>query len=538
MVVETLHPTPLWPILALLSGVLATFLATKFLSRRLALSITLISATLAFLLTLSLAFVSPRPFILLPWGGLSGQPTLDARAAGLILALLLTLFIALYTGFELAFSGRGKGEAILLLGTGALAFLFSRDSLSLFLSWGLLDLAILVNLSASYPGEGSPRIPSRAALSNLVGGAAWLSLFLSRQGSLGPSGEWGICLLFAFWVRSALYPIHMAMVASEETLFPEGSLLTLAILGSGGYLLTLGGWPQPEGWLRAVLLALAAMALLYGAFLPWRKQRLRLYLAQNQMGLLVLGLLIGSAWQAVFLQIVSLLLALGIFFFGKEVGSRLSGSCRLVVKGALAVAVASLLGLPPTGGFVARWLIYRSLWAEGGGTMLALGALTTVLITPPLLRTLVEPAQRPTLGQRGALTFSVLLSALAVLLLLTGIYPPFLRSLGGEEAVPGSLPLIGELLNQTPFPTSMIVGISLLLPPLLGYLLFRLKVQVRRGEPLFRFLELEWLYGTLERAGSWLGGILRGAMGWMEGAPSPGWLLLFALILVLFILRG
>ncbi len=535
---ENLHPTPLWPISTLLSGALATFLAAKFLSLRLARSLASASATLAFFLTLSLALLPSHPFVLPPWGGLPGQPTLEARGEGLILAVLLTLFIALYAGLELVFSSEGRGEAILLLGAGTLAFLFSRDPLSLFLSWGFLDLAILLTFSLSYPGESSPHLPSRAALINLVGGVAWFSLFLSRQGFFGPSEEWGLCLLLAFWVRLALYPAHMALVASEEIPFPEGNLLTLAILGSGGYLLILGGWPQPEGWLRAVLLAWGAMALLYGALLPWRKQRLGLCLAQNQMGLLVLGLLAGGSWPAVSLQTVSLLLALGIFFFGKEVGPRLPSGYRLVAKGALAVAVASLLGLPPTGGFVARWLIYRSLWAEGGVMVLALGALTTVLITPPLLRTLVEPAQRPTLGQRGALTFSVLLSALAVLLLLTGIYPPFLRSLGGEEAVPGSLPLIGELLNQTPFPTSSALGVSLLLPPLLGYLLFRLKVQVRRGEPLFRFLELEWLYGTLERAGSWLGGILRGAMGWMEGAPSPGWLLLFALILVLFILRG
>jgi len=560
------------PLVALLGGALLIL----FLSPRYGGFLALLSAAAAFLFTVGMV---ARPGILLRRGPGETDFLLYAGGPGLIFALLVTFVILVSIGVR--FSEREETPVLvstLLLAAGGLVFLLSHNPLTLYLGWGLLDLSILFGLAQG----ASPRTATRAMVINFTAGLALLLSLLataSLEGSPMSPQLLALLMLLASWVRWGLYPVQMVHVAAEEIPFLSGSALQTVTLATGGYFLTLYGWPQLAGVPRTILLLLAGLALLYGSLstwrnptgpkgIPWetpREKRLCLYLAQSQMGLLALSLLAGdtSGGQAVLLLTVSLILALSVRRVGMEVLP--STPCqRLAVKVALGIGVASLCGLPLTAGFAARWLIYDSLLRQGEGLIVGLGALSSVLIVVPLLGFITRRPDRRLEG-RGGWASVVPLCLLALPLVILGFYPPGAGTLMRPEAISESFPSLAQLWGA---PSSLPIWAAIVLPLFLGYLLFsqrdtfvlfeerllhgvgpfweRLSFPIpqvpqgsrgrSRGTGILSYLDLEGLYGALERVGAKICSGLRGMVMVVEGG-SLGWLLLLAFIVGLFLLR-
>ncbi|MFQ6000862.1 MAG: hypothetical protein ACE5LG_04245, partial [Anaerolineae bacterium] len=430
-------------------------------------------------------------------------------------------------------------------------FLLSHNSLTLYLGWGLLDLSILFVLTQG----ASPHTATRAMIVNFTAGLAllWLLATTSLEGSPMSPQLLAPLILLASWVRWGVYPVQMVHIAAEEIPFLSGSALQTVALATGGYFLTLYGWPRLVGVPRTVLLLLAGLGLLYGALFTWRnptgpkgipweiprERRLSLYLAQSQMGLLALSLLAGgtSGGQAVLLLTVSLILALTVLRVGMEAPRQ-----RLVVKVALGIGVASLCGFPLTAGFAARWLIYDSLLRQGEGLIVGLGALSSALIVAPLLRFITRWPDHRVQGRGGWASVALLWLLVAPLAVL-GLYPQI--ALVKPETIPGSFPSLARLWGA---PGSLPIWAAMVLPLLLGYLAFSQRDTfvrfeerlLHRAGPFWEqlsFLDLEGLYGALEGGGAKICSGLRGVVMVVEGG-SLGWLLLLAFMVALFLWRG
>ena len=517
------------PLVALLGGALLVFSNARY-GRLLA----LLSSAAAFLLAVGSV---ARPGTLLLSGSEETGLLLYAGGPGLIFALLVTFVILVSIGGR--FSRREEAPVFastLLLAAGGLIFLLSHNPLTLYLGWGLLDLSILFALAQG----ASPRTATRAMIINFTAGLALLFSLLaaaSLEGSPMSPHLLALLIVLASWVRWGLYPVQMVHIAAEEIPFLSGSALQTVTLATGGYFLTLYGWPRLEGVPRAVLLLLAGLALLYGALSTWRnptgipgEKRLCLYLAQSQMGLLALGLLAGGTGggQAVLLLTVSLILALTVLRVGMETPRQ-----RLVVKVALGVGAASLCGLPLTAGFAARWVIYDSLLRQGEG-----------LIVAPLLRLFITPGPDRGRQGRGEWASVATLWLLVFPLVILGLYPQM--ALVRPEAISESFPSLAQLWRA---PSSLPIWAAIVLPLLLGYLTFSqrdtfVRFQERllhRARPFWErilsYLDLEGLYGALERVGAKIRSGLRGVVMVVEGG-SLGWLLLLAFIVGLFLWRG
>lgn len=90
----------------------------------------------------------------------------------------------------------------------------------------------------------------------------------------------------------------------------------------------------------------------------------------------------------------------------------------------LLAAVASLVGLPPLGGFISKLLIYRAALAGGpiGLVVAALAVGASLASLPPLWSRLEEEPARQ-MADEGAPRSSLLPALLAIVLLVLGLWP-------------------------------------------------------------------------------------------------------------------
>ena len=93
---------------------------------------------------------------------------------------------------------------------------------------------------------------------------------------------------------------------------------------------------------------------------------------------------------------------------------------------ARAVAWLTLLGIPPTVGFHAKVMLYRSLLNVGWGAMAALAIAVAAVSVWPAIWAIGSPPPLPLRGGRAALA-AVLIASIVIL----GIYPQPAISLAG-----------------------------------------------------------------------------------------------------------
>ena len=324
---------------------------------------------------------------------------LDGRAETLAAALRYLLFALL-------------GSVLYLLGT-----------VLLYGAYGTLDIALLSSRVRAEP-------------------VAWVALSLMTAGLLA---------------KAALYPLHLWLPPAHAGAPAPASALLSGLVVKAPFFLVVRLWfdvmPGLADRAAAQLLgALAAAAILFGSVLALRQARLKLLIAYStvaQIGYLFLMFPLSgnsqvghpwgnSAWTGGVLQAVSHAFAKAAMFMAAGLVYEALGHDRIAglagIGRALPITIfafglggLSLMGLPPSGGFVAKAMLLTAAVAEGQWwwalVVLVGGLLAGGYVFLVLARALADPSEPLTLLTPIARTRQMLVLALALFAVLLGFVP-------------------------------------------------------------------------------------------------------------------
>ena len=268
--------------------------------------------------------------------------------------------------------------------------------------------------------------------------------------------------------KTALFPLHLWLPPAHAGAPPAASAVLSALVVKGSFFIVLRLWFEAlPGLANAAAMQLLGLlgagAILYGSALALRQSRLKLLVAYStvaQIGYLFLvfplafdastgRLAAGTALAGGLLQAVSHALAKAAMFMSAGLIAVTLGHDRIAGLGGLArarpatllsfaLAGVSLVGLPPSGGFAAKWLLLSAAVATGQwwwAVVIVLGGLLTgAYLVLVLMHALSEPdasaaAPRPVASWRDAAP--LVLALLAVFMGLAGLAPFEV----GQEAV-------------------------------------------------------------------------------------------------------
>ncbi|HUH07490.1 MAG TPA: proton-conducting transporter membrane subunit, partial [Egibacteraceae bacterium] len=444
------------------------------------------AATVAWALTAASSVIAGAPLAqTLRWAPSLGlQATLRLDAFALVMVALVsgigTLIFAYSARYFSPRPDLGRFTATLTAFAGAMLGLVLADNLLLlYVFWELTSITsyLLIGFEDT---KGSARAAAlQALLITAAGGLAMLGGFVLLGQSAGtyslaaivaspPAGGLigvavALILLGAF-TKSAQAPFHMWLPAAMEAPTPVSAYLHSATMVKAGvYLIARLGPAMAVSaalWRPAVVIVGVATMLL-GGYRALRQYDLKLLLAFgtiSQLGLMVVLLGIGRPEATA--AGVLLLLAHGAFkatlfmvtgVIDHQTGTRdvrrLSGLGRRtpVLFAVAAVAAASMAGLPPLLGFVAKESVYEALLHGGGGVInvvalagVALGSVLTFAYSVRFLHGAFADkradARRDAIGPeapRARASFVAPAALLAVFTLVVGALPEPLSPLVG-----------------------------------------------------------------------------------------------------------
>lgn len=282
-----------------------------------------------------------------------------------------------------------------------------------------------------------------------------------------PAGWWGLALMTAGLVlKVPLVPVHLwlpgAHTLAPAAVSPVLSALVVKTAFAVLARLWLTGLPEAVTPAAAQAVgALGAVAVLWGSFNAVRADRVKLLVAHStlaHLGLLFLlpPLALAGSWagwvggvlHAITHALPKAALLMVATLLARSAGSdRLddlvgSASRRPVATLAFGVAAVSLVGLPPTGGFVAKWYLLVASVETGQWwwvPVIVVGSLlSAVYLMRVVKRAFAPPVDGLTLAPVRGLADAVAL-ALALLALLLGLYPaPLLQLLEAGAPIAGA----------------------------------------------------------------------------------------------------
>jgi formate hydrogenlyase subunit 3/multisubunit Na+/H+ antiporter MnhD subunit len=284
-------------------------------------------------------------------------------------------------------------------------------------AYGTLDIALLASRIRTEP-------------------AVWLAAGLMTAGLLA---------------KTALFPLHLWLPPAHANAPAAASAVLSGLVVKGSFFLVVRLWfdvlaPLPTLIPGAILAGLGSAAILFGSVLALRQERLKLLVAYStvaQIGYLFLmfplaaGPWSADAFSGGVMQALSHAFAKAAMFLsagliaeslGHDKIAGLGGAGRAMPVTFLALGLGglSLVGLPPSGGFVAKWLLMKASMASGqwlwaivmpAGGLLAGGYLYRVLA--PALSS--ESAQLKKAPKRSREAVAL---ALALVALLLAFAPP------------------------------------------------------------------------------------------------------------------
>lgn len=432
-------------------GVAAVLLGAR-LAPRLALPgiAALLAATAV--LVLEVWSAGPQRLALGGWGAPLGIELYadGLSAAMLAMTALAGAFVSLYAlyYFPLASGGERFWPLWWLLWAAMNGLYLSADLFNWYVTLELLGLCAvgLVVLHAEAAALGAAL---RYLFVALFGSLCYLlavALLYGSHGTLalrelaavlapGPSSALALALITTgLALKSALFPLHFWLPAAHgAATAPVSALLSGLVLKASFYLL-LRLWFDLFGAAATaaaaqLLGALGAIAVLWGAFAALRQAKLKMLVAYStvaQIGYLFLLFPLATAaaptvalqaWTGGVLYAVShafakaaMFLAVGaiVHAWGEDDIEHLEGTSARLPWSLFAFALAgvTLMGLPPSGGFLGKWLLLRSAFASGqwwwAVVILAGGVITAVYVfrvlrsafAPPLAERVLHPIPR------------------------------------------------------------------------------------------------------------------------------------------------
>lgn len=294
----------------------------------------------------------------------------------------------------------------LFLWAGLNALFLSNDAFNLYVTLELVTLAAVVLVSLE--GEGAALAAGlRYLLLAQVGSLSYLlgvGFLYTRYGVLdlgllagvsvddAPTRVAAVLMTAGLFVKAALFPMHVWLPTAHGAAPPPASaLLSALVVMSGAYIilrLWFGSFAVLEGEaLRQGLGALGAAAVLWGSALALVQRRLKFLVAYSttaQMGYLLLAIPLAAGgmgwsadpWAGAVMLALAHAFAKAAIFLGVGLIIAVTGQDRIggmrgvarrlpVTAYAIGVAGLTLMGLPPSGGFAAKWLLLRASWNAG-----------------------------------------------------------------------------------------------------------------------------------------------------------------------------
>jgi len=565
-------------------------------------------ASLALVAGLPLLILPPRRLVLSRWTMEPLPPlALSLQSDALSTPFLLVILLVTAVGFsmfdlQLPIDGSRKkrqSAGWLLLAAAGVAFVLAGDPLTLYVAWVLIDLAIFAVVYFQTAQTDLDQ-PIRALRVNAVLGLPLLMAAVTVAPGMSwarGSGQWWpalaiAALLVAAGARLGVYPAPFRLPGTHLGGALGRPFLELITVTCGAYLslrsLLLAGGALPLGvfWSWLALLAIAV-----AGFLAWWGDAPALgpilattgltheragtsedkahaavsWITAVQAGWFFLAAGLPGLPRAVaVLQAFTLCLAPALLRLWLALGFRPATRRGLLWVHSLGwLAVANLLGVPPTLGFVARWALYRHLVEGGAWHLLILLSAATALTVPPLLRLMRAGGQRSggaeAQGRAVQVSSAPLLNAYAqvmgvslvgLVLLLIGLQPLLLLAPLQMLMSTASL-YLEQLVRGVNSAVGLAIVLALLLPVLAGYGLTLGEVaarlplrwypgdaQIRLRQQVQTALSLEWTYRVVEQ-GAWrLGTMVRTLLTPLEGEWYWGWTFLFALLTALLVLSG
>ena len=273
--------------------------------------------------------------------------------------------------------------------------------------------------------------------------------------------------------KTAVFPLHLWLPPAHAGARPAASAVLSALVIKASFFLLVRLWfdvmpgllTRPAAQLLA---ALGAGAIVWGSVMALRQLRLKLLIAYStvaQIGylLLMFPLAFGSettaswnisAWTGGLLQAISHAFAKAAMFLGAGLIAEALGHDRIGGLGgigrimpmtmiAFGLAGLSLMGVPPSGGFVAKWLLLTAAVATGqwwwalvmlGGGLLAGGYVFRVLAQALGRKSGTLTLREPVPRRREALVLSLAVCSVVLGLLPLGSFG--LLRIGRPDTLP------------------------------------------------------------------------------------------------------
>jgi len=342
-------------------------------------------------------------------GGWGAPLGIDLYADGLSLLMLamsalVGLAVSLYSTayFEPSQSIRFWPLWLLLLAALNALFL-SADIFNLYVTLELVGLAA-VALTALSGGRDALSGAMRYLLATLLGSLAYLFgvallyhgfgsvdiAILAQQVEATPITWAALGLMSAgLALKTALFPLHFWLPPAHASAPAPVSAILSALVVKASFYILLRLWLEIFGPLgvegvEGLFGLLGAAAVLWGSLQALRQTRLKLLIAYStvaQIGYLFLAFTLTAggavtAWSAMAYLALSHALAKAAMFLVAGNLLRFGGHDRItdldrvvqrlpLTVAAFALAGVSIMGLPPSGGFIGKWLLLEAALAQG-----------------------------------------------------------------------------------------------------------------------------------------------------------------------------
>lgn len=278
---------------------------------------------------------------------------------------------------------------------------------------------------------------------------------LAARAHADPASLFAVALMTAgLAAKSALWPLHFWLPPAHGGASPPVSALLSALVVKASFFLLLRLWfaampDLPGGVAGQVLALLGAAAIVIGGVQAMRQRRLKLLVAYStvaQLGYLFIVFAFGpedgeralrQAWLGGAMQIAAHAAAKAAMFMAVGLMAEALGHDRIDGLGGLlrirpaslaafGIAGMSLMGLPPSGGFVAKWLLLYASVASGrwwwGAAILTGGLFTGAYLYRVFAAAFAAPAGALPAPRREGPREAVVLG-LALLSLALGLLP-------------------------------------------------------------------------------------------------------------------
>ena len=436
------------------------------------------------------------------WGAPLG---IDLRADGLAAWLLLVtagvgLAVSLYAQryFAPAVGHDDAGAAhrekyfwplFLFLWAALNALFLSADIFNLYVTLELLGFAA-VTLVALAGGRAALNAAMRYLFVSLAGSLFYLMgvalvygahstvdlTLLAQELQPGPVSWTALALMTAgLMMKAAVFPMHFWLPPAHANAPAPVSALLSALVVKGAFYILLRLWfeafapvvtPAAAQWLGA----LGAAAILWGSALALFQSRLKLLIAYStvaQLGYLFLVFPLAAkaegfnAWGGALIFLAAHACAKTAMFLAAGNVLHAAGHDRIKDLGGLApvlpltvttfaLAGVSLMGLPPSSGFVGKWLLLNAALHQGqwwwAAVILAGGLLAAAYIFRVMIRFFTNADQPSGVTPPPAIMewTALVLALLAVVLGLAGSWP--------LELLRAGAPVTGPVLMGGPGP--------------------------------------------------------------------------------------